>query len=261
MANGVTTPMRQLWLDLGNTRLKYWLTEQATQSTQTQMLEHGAELHLQSPADLLLGLTDRFAGFKVQQIFISSVLDVRANQRIKKILSRLAVSVQFAQVLSECQGLITGYDDPSRLGIDRWLQVLALAGQTQQYLIVGCGTALTLDLLDDQQHLGGYILPSLYLQREALALGTRRVQVPDGAFDNLQAGRCTEDAVHHGVLLGLVGAIEKLLRQDPTRQLILTGGDAALFAKFINAPNGLAIRDNLLLEGLMRYFKLESQLD
>ena len=252
--------MRQLWLDLGNTRLKYWLTEQHT-GQQTATLEHGAELHLQSPADLLLGLTDRFARFDVAHVFISSVLDTRANQRIKKILSRLAVSVQFAQVRPECHGLITGYDDPSRLGIDRWLQVLALAGQANRYLIVGCGTALTIDLLDDQQHLGGYILPSLYLQREALALGTRRVQVPDGAFDNLNAGRCTEDAVHHGILLGLVGAIEKLLLQDPTRQLILTGGDAALFAGCIDAPNPVAIRDNLLLDGLMRYFKPVPLLD
>lgn len=241
--------MRQLWLDLGNTRLKYWLTDHSGQ------LEHGAELHLQSPADLLLGLTDRFARFAAQRVLISSVLDARANQRIEKILTRLAVPVQFAQVLPECHGLLTGYDDPSRLGIDRWLQVLALAGQGQQYLVVGCGTALTLDLLNDQQHLGGYILPSLYLQREALALGTRRVQVPEHAFDNLDAGRCTEDAVHHGILLGLVGAIEKILHRDPQRKLILTGGDARLFASFIDAPNGLNIRDNLLLDGLMRYFQ------
>lgn len=248
--------MRQLWLDLGNTRLKYWLTESNPLTKQHDTLEHGAELHLQSPVDLLLGLTDRFVGLQAERILVSSVLDNRANQRIKKILARLTVSVHFAQVLPECQGLITGYHDPSRLGIDRWLQVLALAGQAPQYLIVGCGTALTLDLLDDQQHLGGYILPSLYLQREALALGTRQVQVPEGAFDNLNAGRCTEDAVHHGILLGLVGAIEKILRQDPHRQLVLTGGDAGLLAGFIDAPNHSSIRENLLLDGLMRYFRV-----
>ena len=42
--------MKKLWLDIGNTRLKYWITEQ------DQIIEHAAELHLQSPADLLLGL-------------------------------------------------------------------------------------------------------------------------------------------------------------------------------------------------------------
>ncbi|MFI7826731.1 pantothenate kinase, partial [Acinetobacter baumannii] len=38
--------MKSLWLDIGNTRLKYWITENQ------QIIEHAAELHLQSPADL-----------------------------------------------------------------------------------------------------------------------------------------------------------------------------------------------------------------
>ncbi|PWF32550.1 pantothenate kinase, partial [Yersinia pestis] len=42
--------MKKLWLDIGNTRLKYWITEH------DQIIEQAAELHLQSPADLLLGL-------------------------------------------------------------------------------------------------------------------------------------------------------------------------------------------------------------
>ncbi len=37
--------MKNLWLDIGNTRLKYWITQE------DQILEQGAELHLQSPAD------------------------------------------------------------------------------------------------------------------------------------------------------------------------------------------------------------------
>lgn len=46
--------MKSLWLDIGNTRLKYWITENQ------QIIEHAAELHLQSPADLLLGLIQHF---------------------------------------------------------------------------------------------------------------------------------------------------------------------------------------------------------
>lgn len=244
--------MAQLWLDLGNTRLKYWLTNGET------LLAHGAELHLQSPADLLLGLVDRFVHFAPEQVGISSVLDRQANARVKQILARLHVPIRFAEVQATCQGLVTGYDDICTLGIDRWLQVLAMAGHGQSYCIVGCGTALTLDLLDDHIHQGGYILPSLYLQREALAQGTRRVQVPNGAFDNLAAGRSTIDAVHHGILLGLVGAIEKLLRTNPptsgSRQLILTGGDAELLARFIDTAHPPQIEPDLLLKGLKRFF-------
>lgn len=38
--------MKNLWLDIGNTRLKYWITQE------DQILEQGAELHLQSPSEL-----------------------------------------------------------------------------------------------------------------------------------------------------------------------------------------------------------------
>ncbi len=47
--------MKKLWLDIGNTRLKYWITEH------DQIIEQAAELHLQSPADLLLGLNPAFS--------------------------------------------------------------------------------------------------------------------------------------------------------------------------------------------------------
>lgn len=239
---------QKLWIDLGNTRLKYWLTEGST------LIASGAELHLQSPADLLLGLVDRFGGYQPAFVGVSSVLDSQANLRIKNSLASLNTPIEFAQVLKTSHGLITGYDQVEKLGIDRWLQVLALSGQQKNFCVVGCGTALTLDLLDDQHHLGGYILPSFYLQREALAQGTRRVQVPDGAFSDLSAGRNTQDAVHHGILLGLVGAIEKLVRAEPNRELVLTGGDAELIQGFLDVSNVVRVEEDLLLKGLQRYF-------
>ena len=239
---------RKLWIDLGNTRLKYWLTEGET------LIASGAELHLQSPADLLLGLVDRFGGYQPAFIGVSSVLDSQANLRIKNSLASLNTPIEFAQVLKTSHGLITGYDQVEKLGIDRWLQVLALSGLQKNFCIVGCGTALTLDLLDNQHHLGGYILPSFYLQREALAQGTRRVQVPEGAFSDLSAGRNTQDAVHHGILLGLVGAIEKLVRAEPSRELVLTGGDAELIQGFLDVPNVVRVDEDLLLKGLQLYF-------
>lgn len=239
---------QELWIDLGNTRLKYWLTEGST------LIASGAELHLQSPADLLLGLVDRFGGYQPAFVGVSSVLDSQANLRIKNSLASLNTPIEFAQVLKTSHGLITGYEQVEKLGIDRWLQVLALSGQQKNFCIVGCGTALTLDLLDDQHHLGGYILPSFYLQREALAQGTRRVQVPDGAFSDLSAGRNTQDAVHHGILLGLVGAIEKLVRAEPNRELVLTGGDAELIQGFLDVSNVVRVEEDLLLKGLQRYF-------
>lgn len=215
--------MKSLWLDIGNTRLKYWITENQ------QIIEHAAELHLQSPADLLLGLIQHFKHQGLHRIGISSVLDTENNQRIQQILKWLEIPVVLPKCMLNMQvynvvmkfqvssGLTAGY---------RYLLLLR-----KNYCIIGCGTALTIDLTKGKQHLGGYILPNLYLQRDALIQNTKGIKIPDSAFDNLNPGNNTVDAVHHGILLGLISTIESIMQQSP-KKLLLTGGDAKLFAKF-----------------------------
>ncbi|ESK37709.1 type III pantothenate kinase [Acinetobacter nectaris CIP 110549] len=240
--------MRCLWLDIGNTRLKYWITENG------EVLDHFAELHLQSPADLLLGLIQYFKKQKLNCIGISSVLDKANNQNIEKTLRLLKCPMHFAQVHKEYSKFICGYEDVSQLGIDRWLQMLAVAEQKKNYCIVGCGTALTIDLIEGKQHLGGYILPNLYLQRDALIQNTKGIKIPDSAFSILTPGHNTVDCVHHGILLGLVSSIEKIMQQGQKKQLILTGGDAPLFAHHLSQYQPEIIPD-LLLKGLQTYLQ------
>ena len=244
--------MKSLWLDIGNTRLKYWITEN------DQVLEHAAELHLQSPADLLLGLIQHFRHQNLSQVGISSVLDTENNQRIQMILDILEIPIIFAQVHANYAGLRCGYDVPSQLGIDRWLQVLAISKPDQNFCVIGCGTALTIDLVEGLQHLGGYILPNLYLQRDSLIQNTKGIKIPDSAFDNLKPGHNTVDAVHHGILLGLISTIDQIMQQSP-KHLILTGGDAEIFAKFLQHHRTL-IESDLLLKGLKNYVQLKSAL-
>lgn len=240
--------MKSLWLDIGNTRLKYWITQN------DQIIEHAAELHLQSPAELLLGLIQHFKNLNLQQVGISSVQDKKNNDRIQKILKFLNVPVTFAKVHAEFQGLRCAYEDTTKLGIDRWLQMLAVIDNPEQhYCVISCGTALTIDLSEGYQHLGGYILPNLYLQRDSLIQNTKGIKIPDACFDELSPGKNTIDAVHHGILLSLLSTIEKVLEKYPS-QLILTGGDAALFAKYLS-PYAPRIENDLLLKGLQHYLQ------
>lgn len=241
--------MKALWLDIGNTRLKYWITQD------DQIIEQAAELHLQSPSDLLLGLIQHFRGLGLDKVGISSVQDKTNNERIVKILKMLDVPVSFAKVHAEYAGLRCGYDHIEQLGIDRWLQVLAVAKAEQDLCVVSCGTALTIDLTQGLQHLGGYILPNLYLQRDSLIQKTKGIKIPDAAFAELTPGRNTIDAVHHGILLGLLSTIRQVMQQSP-RKLVLTGGDAPLFAQFLEefAP---IICPDLLLQGLQIYLDQE----
>lgn len=237
--------MKQLWLDVGNTRLKYWITEN------NQIIEHVAELHLQSPADLMLGLIQHFKSQNLTKVGISSVQDKKNNERIIKILKMLDIPVSFAKVHAEYAGLRCGYDDITQLGIDRWLQVLAVAEQDKNLCVISCGTALTIDLTQGLQHLGGYILPNLYLQRNSLIQNTKGIKIPDIAFNELSPGRNTIDAVHHGIFLGLLSTIQNVLQQS-ARQLVLTGGDAPLFARYLQEYQPI-IENDLLLKGLQLY--------
>lgn len=89
--------MKSLWLDIGNTRLKYWITENQ------QIIEHAAELHLQSPADLLLGLIQHFKHQGLHRIGISSVLDTENNERIQQILKWLEIPVVLPKYMPNMQ--------------------------------------------------------------------------------------------------------------------------------------------------------------
>lgn len=237
--------MTKLWLDLGNTRLKYWLIDE-----QDSVLEHDARLHLQAPAELLMGLSDKFKRLSPTFIGISSVLGDTINHSVRETLDNLGVDYQFAKVQSTHPQLTTDYD-PNQLGVDRWLQMLGAVDGGHQ-CIIGCGTAITIDIIENSHHLGGYIFPNARLQREALDTGTRQIDVQSGSFEQTCLATNTSDAVNHGILLNIVGAIHQIMKTHPQHTLIMTGGDAKLIARHLDYD--AIIRQDLLLKGLKRFF-------
>lgn len=242
--------MAKLWLDLGNTRLKYWLTDDIC-----QVITSDAKQHLQAPAELLIGLTDRFATLAPEFIGVSSVLGEQVNAQVAESLATLDIPFEFVHVDAHHPLLSSDYD-ASQLGVDRWLQILGAVDRKKRQCIVGCGTALTIDLTDHAHHLGGYIFPSIYLQRDALMSGTKQISIAASAFDSITQGTTTSDAVHRGILLSIVGAINEIGRRQSNYEFILTGGDAPILAQHLAHP--VHIRDDLLLSGLMRYFDQEA---
>ena len=102
------------------------------------------------------------------------------------------------------------------------------------------------------EHLGGYIFPSIYLQRESLFSGTKQITISNGTFDSITQGITTEDAVHRGILLSIVGAVNEISHRHPNFEVIMTGGDAKMIAQHVN--RSVRLRDDLLLNGLARYF-------
>jgi len=160
--------------------------------------------------------------------------------------------VKIIRVNSERQsfGIINAYTPPEKLGVDRWLALVAARHfYTIPACIVDCGTAITVDLINAQgQHLGGLISSGVMMMKKSLAAGTAAL-----AFDNtrypLEAANFTEAAIYSGTLLAAIGLIEQVLaKQTDVLSVILTGGDAALIAPHLSVTP--LVDADLVLRGL-----------
>lgn len=230
----------ELYLDQGNTRCKAWLV---------------ADGHLLSSAAVANG--DALDAWLAAQgdgpvsVLGASVGSAEARAALLRPLRARVRDERWAEV--DTALLPTRYHQPGRLGIDRWLAVLAVADGGRPALVVDAGTALTLDVLgSDGVHEGGFILPGLALQRQVLADATARVSFPEADWSGLAPGRDTAACVGHGSLRALVALTRSLLDElGPGVDLHVTGGDAPLLLPHLPMAEH---RPLLLLRGLARAF-------
>lgn len=193
----------------------------------------------------------------------SSVLDAQRQQVLDQLLAqRFDRNVTRLRSEAECMGVKNGYLKPERLGIDRWLVLLAAAELgSGDCLVIDAGSAITLDLLRaDGQHLGGAILPGINTSTEAFRRIFAHIDFDHPAIaDSEQPGCSTEAAIQIDYpqdtlswLAELVDRWGKLLQ--PQADLILAGGDAAAVLEALQRP-GRIIPD-LVFRGMRRQLKL-----
>lgn len=149
----------------------------------------------------------------------------------------------------EALGLQNAYADPGTLGVDRWLAMLAARRIYEgAILVIDAGTALTLDLVDENgRHQGGYIIPGVDLMTASLRRDTARVLFNEGLMETTAPGTSTDGCVGAGIWLSQVASVKALASQYPTHTSIITGGyGQTLLALGIEAEH----RPQLVLEGL-----------
>lgn len=197
------------------------------------------------------------------QLLACRLVSVRSDEETSALVGELerafGVAVECARSASSLSGVRNGYEDYTRLGLDRWLAAVGayqLAGR-RACLVLDLGTAVTSDFVtDDGEHLGGYICPGVPLMRRELSTHTRRIRYDDNAAHQallgLQPGRNTAEAVERGCVLMLRGFVQTQL--DVARSCLgdgftvyLTGGDAALVKEVL--PQARLVSD-LVFVGL-----------
>jgi len=188
-----------------------------------------------------------------REIWLASVLDDRRETALEERLAQLSpVRARHARSERRCAGVENSYEDPARMGVDRWLALLAARQRVAgRVCVVDAGTALTIDLLAaDGRHEGGYIIPGRGLLEDALLSGTGRVRDAQRELWSLDPGQGTGAAVSSGAALALVGAVREALRYagSPSPVLIFCGGAGGQLFQLLNVA-GIVVPD-LVFEGL-----------
>jgi len=130
-----------LLLDVGNSRCKWARVENGVW-THHGVAENAEWTVLQRSFDSLP---------PPARIVASNVGGEVMAQRLRSICSKWSVPVEFVAARSRQCGVRNAYDDPGRLGSDRWAALIA-AWQRMggACLVVNCGTATTVDALSDE---------------------------------------------------------------------------------------------------------------
>lgn len=246
--------MSVLLLDIGNSRLK-WIAAAALDAA---LPSAQAITHQGAPADAIAALAARWTGASPQAVCIAHVTgSAHEAALLQAVQQAWRCTPRFARSTDECAGLKSAYADPARLGIDRWLAMLALWTRTHAaFGVASAGTALTFDAVDASgQHQGGVIAPGLVPMIDA-TLGHTRFAVGNmaAAFDS-GLGRDTEACVRQGALHAAAGLLDRLATRHVGPK-VLAGGDASTLQAHLASP--WQIEPDLVLHGLAAWARLAS---
>lgn len=227
----ITNP---LYLDSGNTRLK-WQFEQRNGVFSTEQ-----------------ELVAFIEQYKIKQIVLASVTTQWTEATINRLVP--AVAVHVVTVQDQLMGLELAYLTPSSLGVDRWLNMLAAlqAPGKEEMVVVSMGTAMTIDVLQQRKHMGGYIVPGLMTQARSLYQDASALPMVEFKGD-IALGSNTQDCINNGILKSLSALVESTVHDMRDAQVIVTGGDSLYLSNSIAVEH--TVNQGLVFEGLSAYWR------
>ncbi|MBQ0721476.1 MAG: type III pantothenate kinase [Gammaproteobacteria bacterium] len=232
-------------IDIGNTRAKWRL------SSHGEIVQCGVMDSQSQDWSALSALRT----YQPRRVRVSNVAGEAVAQRVRGLAGEsFNIEAEFALACESVGRVRSGYQEPERLGVDRWLTILAawdLFGN--RCVVIDAGSALTVDFVDDRgHHLGGYILPGKRMMLAALFGGTSGVRVNTAQVPSSDYGKNTDAAVHNGCFTMTLALIEKVMHQDSEvegwKNIALTGGDAE--SLLAHLPDTVVHRPDLVLDGL-----------
>lgn len=237
-----------LLVDIGNSRIKW------AYQTDEQLSDFGGEFYNKND---VCGFFDKYWDHLAvpDRLLAANVGGRHVAEQLQEWSARhWHIEPEYTCVTKKESGVINAYNDVTRLGIDRWMALIAV---WQEYhssaCIVDCGTAVTIDGLNaNGEHLGGLIIPGVLLMQQSLYQNTM-IETDKRNVDIKTLANTTEQAIQSGCTLAIVGLIEHILNeiQKTTAKeiyCILSGGDAERIKGLL--PDNFILEPHIVLKGL-----------
>jgi type III pantothenate kinase len=240
-------------IDIGNARIKWGRVENG----RLQMIGHA--LHLDGFDAAFEKLAAELPR-TVERVVVANVAGEKFATRVVQLARvRFRVEPEFVATSTERFGVHCGYANPARLGVDRWVAVIAAYHRSKEAAcVIGAGTAVTFDAIDSSgQHLGGLIFAGARLVAAALDRSTSDIGAtplagaPPAGLGLL--GKNTDTAVGHAAMLGVAAALDRAVARVSNAlgiapRVLVTGGDGPHLRAWLETETQLAA--DLVLEGL-----------
>jgi type III pantothenate kinase len=240
-----------LLLDIGNTRIKW-----ATLSDAGVGPQHAQPYRGWDREDLIGNVLHTVA--QPERVIVANVGGAIIGQLVSKSTQDVwNVTPEFIVSTAQDGGVTSAYPDPQKLGVDRWVAVIAAhALRSGSACVVSVGTAMTIDGVDAAgRHLGGLIVPGPDLMVTSLLHSTSDIaaRAREGTTSDSLFADNTLGAIHQGAVHALAALVERTHRAmserlGETPALLLTGGAVARLQPLVSLP--CKVMPDLVLQGL-----------
>ena len=147
------------------------------------------------------------------------------------------------------------YKTPETLGIDR---LASVAGAIQmgfsRAIVIDCGTCIKIELLINDEYIGGSISPGIYMRGKAMHEYTNKLPLVEPKAYLANYGQSTTDSLlccmTQGAASEIDGRISNIFREFGECPVLITGGDAILLHNHLK--HKIFASPNLLHLGLFK---------
>ena len=230
-----------LVIDIGNTQIKVAVFQETILIFKDQF----------SSDQLISRVLSISEQYNIKEGIISHVtnLDQTLLLELKKIVKLIELDYQTKLPF------LNKYLTPKTIGVDRLALIAGAKGQfpDQNVLVIDAGSCITFDFINKKaEYFGGDISPGIEMRYKAVNHYTANLPLLNRIELLPELGDSTQNAIHRGILNGVIQEIEGVIGQYQTKNqkltVVLTGGDTIFLAK--NLKSSIFAIPNFLLEGL-----------